>query len=449
MVRIHVAIQTTLFVILLAIGFVLFCSTAGAVVSEQSDTFQQGVIYFDSGNYEKAYELFLEAFKADPGDLNINFYLGRAAFEIGNYEMALMAFERILIAQPEAIRIKLEMARTYYRLGLRENARQYFREVLATNPPPAVRRNIDIYLADIEAAEKRHFYSGQISLGVDWDDNVYVAPANEVLDTVVGDVVLEGKGAERTKDWLLNTTGILTYTYKPSDSPFAWTSTGSAYQALYRQESDLDTLFLVLNTGPEIHSDEYLFGIHGLVNYLEINWDRYLRTAGMELVFSALFGANTLLNITPKYENKKFYQIEQKDSNNINLTVESIFLLGANRIGLAAAGEAEYAQDDAYSYKQIGGLINLERKLPYDFTVFGYYEYRYKAYEDSEVLFNKKRRDNLHYAGAGLSKTLWRSADFRKNLALQISYRYTKSDSNIGLYEYDKNVASASLAYTF
>lgn len=58
--------------------------------------------------------------------------------------------------------------------------------MLATNPPPAVRRNIDIYLAEIEESEKRDFYSGQISMGLDWDDNVYVAPANEVLETVIG-----------------------------------------------------------------------------------------------------------------------------------------------------------------------------------------------------------------------------------------------------------------------
>jgi len=37
-------------------------------------------------------------------------------------------------------------------------------------------------------------------------------------------------------------------------------------------------------------------------------------------------------------------------SNNTNLKIESIFLSGANRIGLAAAGEIEDAQADVYSY---------------------------------------------------------------------------------------------------
>ena len=81
--------------------------------------------------------------------------------------------------------------------------------------------------------------------------------------------------------------------------------------------------------------------------------------------------------------------------------------------------------------------------------VFGYYEYRYRAFDGNQLLFDKKRRDNLHYAGAGLSKTIWRSANFRQNLALRLNYRYTRSDSNTELYDYDKNVASASLAYTF
>lgn len=449
MVKIYFAMKATLIVVLLTIGLDLFCPPAVAAAPEQSESFIQGRLYFDSGNYGMAYNLFLEAFKADPGNLEIDFYLGRAAFETGNYEMALMAFERILIAQPANLRVKLEMARTYYRLGLRANARQYFEDVLASNPPAAVRRNIEVFLADIKLAEKRHFFSGQISTGLDWDDNVWVAPADEVVDTVIGDVVLQGKGAKSEKDWIFNTTGILNHSYQPPDSPYAWASTGSVYQALYRKESDLDTLFLALNTGPEFRSDRYLVGLHGLVNHLEIDWERYLRTAGAEMVFSMLFGPQVLLNVIPKFEDKKYYQIEERDSKNFNLTCGSTVLWGANRIGVAAAGEVENAADDIYSYQQIGGLINWERQLPLDFSVFGYYEYRYKAYEDDEALFDKKRRDHLHYAGAGLSKILWRSADFRQNLSLRLNYRYTKSDSNIDLYAYTKNVVSASLAYSF
>jgi tetratricopeptide (TPR) repeat protein len=447
--RFYAVIQVAFTVIRITIGLVLFCPAAGAAVTERVDSFQQGVIYFDAGNYEDACDLFLKAFKADPGNLNINFYLGRAAFEIQNYEMALMAFERILIARPESIRIKLEMARTYYRLGLRENARQYFEEVLASKPPAAVRRNVEIFLADIKMAEKHHFFSGQISTAVDWDDNVYVAPANDVVDTVVGDVRLQGKGAKPTSDWIFNTTGILNYKYQPSDSPYAWASTGAVYQALYREENELDTLFLAVNTGPELHSKKYVLGLHGLANYLEIDWDRYLQTVGLEMIFGVMLSPRTLLNLSSKFEDKKYFQIDDRDSSNANLKVESVFLYGANRISLAAAGEIEDSETDVYSYKQAGALINYERLLPYDCMILGYYEYRYRAFDGTQQLFDKKRKDNLHYAGAGFSKTIWQSSDFRQNLALRFNYRYTRSDSNIPLYEFDKNVVSGSLAYAF
>ena len=433
----------------MTIGLVLLCPSAGGGVSRQPDSFQQGVIYFDSGNYEDAYDIFLKLFKAVPGDLNINFYLGRAAFEIGNYEMALMAFERILIAQPESARIKLEMARTYYRLGLRENARLYFEEVLASKPPAAVRRNIELFLAELDLAEKRNFFSGQIAVALDWDDNVFVAPANDVIDTVIGDVVLEGNAAGPKEDWILNTTGILNHKYQTPDSQYAWASTGAVYNALYREESELDTIFLALNSGPEVHSNKYVLGLHGLTNFLGIDWERFLRTFGLEVIFGVVFNPSNLLNVSLKYEDKKYYQIDNRDSNNFNLKVESVFLFGANRIAVAGVGEIEDARDDVYSYKQGGGLINYERLLPYDLMFLGYYEYRYRAFEGDQLLFDEKRRDNLHYAGAGLSKTIWRSSNFRQSLALRVNYRYTKSDSNIELYEYDKNVVSASLAYTF
>jgi tetratricopeptide (TPR) repeat protein len=449
MLKFNSPIQTALTVTLITIGVVLLCSTAGAADSERSDSFKQGLIYFESGNYQEAYDLFLKAFKSDPANINLNFYLGRAAFEIGNYEMALMAFERILIAQPESIRIKLEMARTYYRLGLRRSARQYFEEVMASNPPPAVRRKIEIFLMDIASAEKHNFFSGQIAMGLDWDDNVYVAPSNDVVDTVVGDVVLQGKSGNRKEDWIFNTTGILNHKYHTPDSSFSWASTGAVYNALYSQETELDTLFLALNTGPEFHSTDYVLGLYGLANYLEIDWDKFLRTIGVEAIGGVSLGPNILLNVSSKYEDKKYDQIDDRDSNNISLKFESIFLYGANRIRLGVGGEIEDADEDVYSYDQVGGLINYERILPWNLMFFGYYEYRYKKFDGRQALFDKKRRDNLHYAGAGLSKTIWRSADFRQDLALRLNYRYTNSDSNTELYDYDKNVASSSLAFTF
>jgi hypothetical protein len=239
------------------------------------------------------------------------------------------------------------------------------------------------------------------------------------------------------------------HSYRPPDRFYAWSTTGDVYQALYQEESDLDTLFLGLKTGPEVHLDRYKFGLHGLGNYLTFDRERFLRTAGIEVIFRVLLGPNTLLNVSSKHENKKYYQIDNRDSLNSNLAVEPVFLFGANRIGVTATVEYEDAKNDIYSYKQAGARLYYERALPYELVFSGYYEYRYRTFEDLEELFDKKRKDHLHYAGVGLSKTIWHPSDFGQNVSVRINYRYTGSDSNIMLYEYDKNVVSASLAYTF
>ncbi|HSR35562.1 MAG TPA: tetratricopeptide repeat protein, partial [Desulfurivibrionaceae bacterium] len=104
--------------------------------------FATGKQHFDQGRFEEAFKEFHNAFKQDPANLEINFYLGRAAFETGRFEEAVMAYDRILIADPEAARVKLELARTHLQLGSRELAKQYFKEVQATNPPEQVWKNI-------------------------------------------------------------------------------------------------------------------------------------------------------------------------------------------------------------------------------------------------------------------------------------------------------------------
>ena len=100
-----------------------------------------------SGSYEQALPLYQQAFRANPGDLRINYLLGDAAVRSGDYETAVMAFERVLIINPRAVRAKIELGRAFDRLGAAETARQYFMEALREDLPEAVRKDIEERLA--------------------------------------------------------------------------------------------------------------------------------------------------------------------------------------------------------------------------------------------------------------------------------------------------------------
>ena len=184
------------FHVLIAVVTALAVATgAGAAELSVRDNFELGKQYFDAGSYKEAYDHFFKAFKMDPGNSDINFFIGRAAFEIGDYEAAVMAYERVLIAQPDVSRVKLEMARCYFHLKSFETAKQYFNQVLETKPPAKVRINIENFLAAIDAAKTRHVFSGVLSTGITWDDNVRVSPANDRISTIIGDITLIGESA--------------------------------------------------------------------------------------------------------------------------------------------------------------------------------------------------------------------------------------------------------------
>ena len=265
-------------VLIFVLGLCMFQPSFSSVVEDkESESFKKGLSFFEVGQYQQAFDRFLEAFLAEPGDPDVDFYLGRAAFEIGDYEMALMAFERILITSPETDRVKLEMARCYFKLDLNENAKEIFKEVLSSNPPDAVRRNIEKYLSVIKETERRHYFDGFISIGSDWDDNTRYSPASEVIQTVIGDVII-GETDRPQEDWIYNWSGLLRHIYLVPDSRISWQTQVIGYQAFYKDETDLNTLYLGGVTGPVFQFDRFTLNMNGFFNYVsfDLNESPYL-----------------------------------------------------------------------------------------------------------------------------------------------------------------------------
>ncbi|MBI4792657.1 MAG: tetratricopeptide repeat protein [Deltaproteobacteria bacterium] len=63
-----------------------------AAAAPDQPAFARGRELFLAGDFAAARQHLEQAFRADPANPDINFYLGRTAFELGDYETALMAF---------------------------------------------------------------------------------------------------------------------------------------------------------------------------------------------------------------------------------------------------------------------------------------------------------------------------------------------------------------------
>lgn len=404
--------------------------------------------HFDKGEFDKAFESYFDLFRQNPGDPDINFNLGRAAFEKGDYEGAIMAFERVLISRPNAVRAKLEIARSYYKLGSLESAEQYFREVLAINPPENVRTNISQYLQGIKMMKKEHFLSGRISIGVDFDDNVNAAPTSSII-VDLNDIPFSVDRPE--KDRIHTSMVNLNYLYTPLDSAIAWKLSGLNYNAVYRDANDLDVNLFDIKAGASIGRDRLVWDIYGLTNHLNLDYSQYLRTYGAGTTLGFAVNPFFLISLDSKFKTKTYFDSNDKDAKNISLTLMPVLVYGRSRVSLSLGWEYENANEDVYTFTKLNSIASYELRLPYESSAYLSYWYQGADYKDAYLLFGKKREDDVQYFSAGFTKTLsaWKSEPVEYKMDFNLNYTYTRSDSNIDLYAYTKNVISTSISIGF
>ena len=430
---------------------ILHCSLVmGGLPPQGDDPLAKGIALFESGQFKQSYDVLLNAFTLYPENLELNFYLGRAAFETGNYEMAVMAFERILIASPYEYRVKLEIARAFQKLGDNSTATQYFREVLSTNPPEPVKKNINDFLAYIAGTERKHFFNGQIALGVDWNNNIWASPSAGKIKTIIGDIDLTGPSSEKTTDVIYNTTIGIGHTYRSSYPGYSWKTDADFYNATYDKTSALDIRYFGFDTGPELASGNNKWGLSFLLNHTELGNETYQNGVGLKTAFDHIFSPSLLSRAALKIEQKKFPDFSARDSTNASLVLGFNFLHNKNWYGLGFKAEREDAANSEYSYNRYGLDISVSRQLPFNIAGSISYAYQFSRYDEKASLFGKNREDHQHTAGGSLKKMIWQSSEkANQTMSINLNYQHIWAVSNIELYEFNQDLLQVFLVYDF
>ena len=434
--------------------FLLVCfyitPVMGSTILNQAEEYSSsGIQLFKEKQFNESYTMLHKAFLLSPGNPELNFYLGRAAFETGRYEEAVMAFERILIALPNENRVKLELARAFQKLGANDLARRYCKEVLLTEPPESVQRNIEAFLLKINDSEKRHFMTGRIIAGVDWDNNVWASPTDEIIETAIGYVTLTGVAAKQTADWIVNTTVEVQHAYRLFNSDDSWKTNLVFYNADYNDISSLDTRYIGGSTGPEFISDSTRIGLKLSFSQIELDHTKYLQSAGLKADLDYVIRPGLTTGFNVKFEKKNYVDNTAMDADNISLLFDLSLSHQKNWYNVNFKLETENASNDEYSFNRLGSGLSVTRVLPLNVIGSLNYQYQYSQYDQNASLSNNKRQDNQHKIAWTLKNTIWNSAKTDKYLAVNLNYRHTWADSNIALYEYTKDLVQCSLEFGF
>jgi outer membrane protein len=162
---------------LLAALLPLACGTASAQVLD----FSAIEAMVKRGEFTQAYALLAPHEVKYAGDADFDYLFGLAALESGHPQRARAALERLLLANPDLTGARLNLARAYAALGDKARARSEFQAVLATNPPQATRDAVARYLATLDKAENepRNQVAGYLEGTVGRDSNINLATASD------------------------------------------------------------------------------------------------------------------------------------------------------------------------------------------------------------------------------------------------------------------------------
>jgi hypothetical protein len=351
----------------------------------------------------------------------------------------MVGFERVVEARPEFTRARLDLARSQFELGQYDAAEANFAVALeARDLPEQVRANAHSYLDRIAELRRSHAWTGALQLSLTYDSNARVSPGGSV-----GIPGLPPLSVPIERDWYTGQSLSLSHEYRRPGSRRSWRTDTYAYHSLYDTEDDLDLTYLLAETGPRLTSGRHALDLRVLGRFLWKESDSYYHTLGGRADLVSTLSPTLGTNLSLGLERRVYYWDENKDSVSLVVRGGPVLTLGAGRVRGTVRYEFNDARDQEETYQEMEIGVHAERNLRYDVTVGASGSFTQTRYADNGAFSTERRRDGVSEAAVFVSRR------FTRDLVVALEYRYTKSASNLDLYDYDRDAVTLRVTYSF
>ncbi len=401
----------------------------------------------DSGNYQKAYELALSQLEAFEGDPAFDLQYATAAIDTGHVSEGLFALERVLLLQPDNQLARLEQARGYYLLAQFERSRQLFLQVLGAEPPATVKLRIEQYLALID--QKTRVPSTQISGFVElyggYDDNINTGPDDQTSVVTLSNEALGRGDAFSQLRFGVN----LDHAYTPENSLFLGFSADARY---YQSEPEQDYRNLSLTGGHLWKNGGQEYRLGAVLQTYNLDGDSYRDLAGINAGWSRVLGRDSVIRAFAGVHKLRYDELSWRDATQVNLGVNylwagrgdwrPIYFTGGF-IGREIPEDSGVLADAEVDRLFYGGHLGVQLKPAERLTLTPALTYQASDYEGRDWIYGVRRKDDLAILNLNLEWGL------ENDWALLANYSYSYADSNIELYEYDRQQLMLGVRYKF
>jgi len=417
-----------------------------------ADVSQRLAELVDAGEYEQAYGLAQENAAQRSGQPLFDFYYGVAAVETDNLSEGIFALERALIQRPGFDQARLELARAYFMQGDDRRARREFETIRAHDPPANVAQKIERYLLAIQRRADAYetTVSGYVEAGGGYDSNVNSATSSDAVDTVVGRITLPNDNREQSDSFgHLQTRGRVSHPVSPGvnllgeiglrgrfhadEDEFDTATLDASFGALWRQE---DWRLRAMVDGGQFYldDDEYRDRIGARVGYrLDVS---QRSTLGVNLSVSELG------HDTQDFLDSTLGVLDAGLTHSLDGPRLASVSVGAFVGGESADDDGTRAQANA-ERDIIGVRAGAQGRVAPEWSYRGSVEARASDYDEADLLFSESRDETYYALGLALD---WRpTAHWTVGPQLRVS----SNDSNIDLYEYEREELLIRARYEF
>ncbi len=370
----------------------------------------------------------------------------------------------ILRKNPQLHRARLELARVYYLAYDYDQARSEAQRVLDDpNTPPSVRTTVLAFLAQIDEDQKRidqrHQWTPSLYVGGLYDSNVNVGPDRDVID-ISGSLFLLTPGSKQRGDFAVVVNPGIAHTYNPGKrfelgehkGFFLWQSAADFYYRQYLSENDYSLGVLTLRTGPAwvvpgqwrasvgLQGDQIWLGNESLALFGTLNPTVTWQVA-----------ENTDLTLDGAVTRRHYWQDADNGRDGWYRSADVLLGHSFGKEGIAVQGGIGYsdfsADDDRFGHhgpEVFAGVVAPAGQLG---TVYARAEYRRYLFEGPEPVFNYARDDDEFRSTLGFQHDI--GAGPLIGWSLVGNWIYTRNDSNVPIYDYDRHQINLGLSRTF
>ncbi|OQX25115.1 MAG: hypothetical protein BWK80_17340 [Desulfobacteraceae bacterium IS3] len=392
--------------------------------------YDMAFIKYKTADYAEAAALFKAVAEKEPSNVLAYYYAGIALYKQGHYKDAQKYLSRAAEKSPNLqANAYYHEALCYQRMGEIRKALDKFAYVKDHADSESLRENAGKWIQAISEKEKAAKpYSLFLKIARRYDDNVQLEPTD--TDTYAD----EGDSA---------TIAYFSGRYQFIDRESLAMGAGySHYQTWYDDLSEYDLTGSLFNIYTRYRLYPFNFGLSYLPSYYWADGESYLRRHQFRPDIIMEISDILTGRFSYTYSKDDYLQNEERNGHSDEFSLD-LYCGLPNAIGILSGGltyEKASASHPDYDYSQLKANLGISLHLPWGMNMDVSGRYYDKKYDNSDSVYSVERDDSKYNASVSLSRSL-----FYDWLELAAEFGYTKNDSNIKDYDYEKKVTTLSL----